>query len=186
MTKIQFKLSHMVNLRHLNLANNVISRLDLEAIGELNKLISKQEQQNITLVTLDLRINALECSCNTIFDMNWMLDKKHLFPHFEDHVCIYDHERRKFEDLQDILEQLQSRCSSTANDFIWFLSPSFAIAGLIRKVNLTIPNESIMPQLVEYAITDPNFFTGYLMPTTSLTFSIFTIVVQFWFYGWIP
>ena len=109
---IDFRFSHMTDLRHLDLSNNKISRLNSGTISDLNTLTPSHPN-----LTIDLRDNVFECSCETLTSLQWILNHKEIFLNFEQYHCLHQDTRTTFNRLDNLLPTMQSQCSSVSNLF---------------------------------------------------------------------
>ena len=106
---IEFEFSHMTDLRFIDLSNNKISRLNVEALDELNKIKSKHLNFNSSMI--DLSGNVFECSCDTLFSLQWMLENKSNFMKLDEYYCYQKNTKVTFNNLENLLHQLETRCS---------------------------------------------------------------------------
>ena len=130
---ISFRFSHMTKLRHIDLADNKISRLNWDTITDLISL--SQGQHNLTV---NLRGNVFECSCQTWTSLQWMLDNNATFSDFQHYFCFENDTKVSFDNLASLLERLQLQCfaKSSENYECRALAPIAAIILLSVLINL--------------------------------------------------
>ncbi|XP_033746771.1 toll-like receptor 4 [Pecten maximus] len=107
MTSWDVNISHMTNLKYLDLSHNQLSEL------------SDQNRRHIDTITktgnltINLSNNRLQCSCQTLPFMRWVNLNKKVFKRFHTYKCSFDnHTSVSFSDLDTVLQQLEKDCTS--------------------------------------------------------------------------
>ena len=101
---VNFKFSHMVNLSHLDLSENLMALLDRNTQDTINKLKSNN-------FSVNLFGNPLQCSCDMLSFLNWMDQSRHIFLKFKSYSCTYKTSIANFSQFDKILEELNFECS---------------------------------------------------------------------------
>ena len=101
---VNFKFSHMVNLSHLDLSENLMALLDLNTQNTINRLKSNN-------LSVNLFGNPLQCSCDMLSFLEWMDQSRHIFLKFESYSCTYRASIANFSQFDKIFEELNFECS---------------------------------------------------------------------------
>lgn len=99
---MSFDIEHMKNLKTLDLSSNYINYLSKEAQMSIQKL-------NVT-ESVDLFLNPLSCSCESLDFLIWIYEFSQFFISFDFYSCYYDNEEKFFDSLPLIISELSKDC----------------------------------------------------------------------------
>lgn len=106
-TNFTCTLSENTPLKHLDLSAN---RLNVISSQTIHRLESFHERKNLTI---NLSGNFFDCTCETIFFLQWVRDSKIHFLEKNKYTCRNSHLRRRtFSELNDIIRELEQNCTS--------------------------------------------------------------------------
>ncbi|XP_067648862.1 toll-like receptor 4 [Haliotis asinina] len=92
----------MPSLSYLDLSNNKLQRLSKDTLKELDMIPN---------VTVDLRGNPIQCSCQAIDFLRWMKLNLHKLSNLSEVTCQYDNASSfSMAKLRQIVEKLESEC----------------------------------------------------------------------------
>ena len=103
---ITFKISHMKNLKLLDLSENLVSQFNAKLQKDLDEV--KSHSPNFTINMLG---NPFQCSCETRSFLGWMYGRRSMFDRFENYTCTYGSEIKYFGNLTHLLPIMNYQCS---------------------------------------------------------------------------
>ena len=103
---IDFKISHMKNLKLLDLSDNLVSQFDVKLQNDLDEV--KFQSPNFTINMLG---NPFQCSCETLSFLWWLYKKRPMFDGFDKYTCTYNGKIQYFKNMTQLLTTIDSRCS---------------------------------------------------------------------------
>ncbi|CAC5404348.1 unnamed protein product [Mytilus coruscus] len=108
LNRVTFGMSRLNNLRYLDLSSNNFTTLDEKA------MVMFDEQSKNTFFTVNLRKNALQCTCNTLTFLKWISKSK--VDLLLNDKCILGDACTvvSFYPLDSIIQQLQKECNAYA------------------------------------------------------------------------
>jgi len=102
-----FKMTHFCQLKVLDLSDNLITNLDLASLQQMDRLVF------VSNVTVMLKGNPIECSCDCLPLLRWLRDNKNNLKNIKDIACLLNHTLVTFDHLADvILVRLEFSCST--------------------------------------------------------------------------
>ena len=127
---IEFKISHMKQLKVLDIGNNLITNIDA------NSLFTLDQSMATSNMSLNLYGNPLQCSCDTLPFLHWMQKNRKSLIGFDTYFCIYNNkESVTFDKLElTILMELSARCSSRVALWVSFGLVLIAIIAVFLSV----------------------------------------------------
>ena len=103
---IDFKISHMKNLKLLDLSDNLVSQFNVTQQNDIKAV--KFHSPNFTIIMLG---NPFQCSCETLSFLWWLYEKRPMFDGFDKYTCTYNGEIQYFKNMTQLLTTIDSRCS---------------------------------------------------------------------------
>ena len=128
---ITFDIAKMENLSELNISSNLLTQLNSH---ERQTLDMMNQRKNISI---DLNQNPLQCSCDTLGFLRWILVTEVEVSGWETYTCMYNEEIVKLELLENtIFEELRSRC----NNKLWIIvtSVSAAVVAIVIAISIIV------------------------------------------------
>ena len=104
--RIQFDFTHMTQLVVLDLSENSFTQLNTETQQKLDELRSISPN-----FTLNFNGNPLECSCSTLPFMRWAKNRRSMFQGYHFLECIYNDTKVGFDQIQELIRELDFQCS---------------------------------------------------------------------------
>ena len=92
-----FKISHMRNLKLLDLSENLISKFNVELQNDIDGV--KSYSPNFTIHMLG---NPVQCSCETRSFLRWMYNRRSMFERFDNHTCTYNENLTTFMNMEQL------------------------------------------------------------------------------------
>ncbi|CAC5405115.1 Toll-like receptor 4 [Mytilus coruscus] len=137
--KITFDVSRLNDLHYLDLSRNNFTTLDEKAMAMLDGL-SKN-----TFFTVNLRNNALQCTCNTLTFLKW-ISKTKVELLLNDKCTLEDGTIVSLNPIDSIIQQLQKECKNEGNaklcvhqrDFLPGQQITFNITNAIHDSRKTV------------------------------------------------
>ena len=126
---VKFKISHLKNIKILDLSENLISQFDQQLQVDIDSLRVRSPN-----FTINMQGNPVQCSCETHTFLWWMYYKRSMFTQFEEYNCIYNNELVNFENMRTLLNAMDFQCSK---NLIAKVSASL-LAFLIFAISLSI------------------------------------------------
>ena len=126
---VKFKISHLKNIKILDLSENLISQFDQQLQIDIDSLRVRSPN-----FTINMQGNPIQCSCETHTFLWWMYYKRSMFTQFEEYNCIYNNELVNFENMRTLLNAMDFQCSK---NLIAKVSASL-LAFLIFAISLSI------------------------------------------------
>ena len=103
---INLRISHMRNLKILDLSDNLLSQLDTRFQNELESIKSRS-----TNFTINMLRNPFQCSCETRQFLEWMYHKQSMFMFYDNYTCIHNNTPFDFKNMIYMLDLLNFQCS---------------------------------------------------------------------------
>ncbi|XP_063425699.1 toll-like receptor 4 [Mytilus trossulus] len=103
--KVTFDVSRLKSLRYLDLSTNNFTTLDKKAMALFDDLSKK------TFFTIDLRNNALQCTCITLSFLKW-ISKTRVELLLNDKCTLIDGAIVSLNPIDSIIKRLQNECST--------------------------------------------------------------------------
>ncbi|XP_033761363.1 toll-like receptor 4 [Pecten maximus] len=131
--KFDVKIGHMEKLQYLDLSDNQLPYLDPSSMSEINNLLAR------TNLSIDLSNNPIQCSCEKLEFLRWMVTNKRVFSKFEKYQCSFSNGTTvSFHNHDSPLVELEVRCASYVPLIVCVvtaivLSLSVAIGGLVYR-----------------------------------------------------
>lgn len=120
---IPFDMSHLINLRLLNISYNSLSHFNDTTIHTITNLFKNTE------LKIDLTKNALNCGCHTVNFLRWMLEYTDRFERFENYTCKFDtKDYILFSDFKQTVQHIDKVCSK------YTLIIALVSAGIIATI----------------------------------------------------
>ena len=104
---ITFKISHMKNLKSLDMSENLVSQFNAELQTDLDEV--KSHSPNFTINMLG---NPFQCSCETRSFLWCMYYRRSMFERFEKYTCTYNGNLTRFSNMKQLLKTIDYDCSS--------------------------------------------------------------------------
>lgn len=120
---MSFDIEHMKSLKTLDLSSNYINYLSKEAQMSIQKL-------NVT-DSVDLFLNPLSCSCESLYFLIWIYEFSQFFISFDFYSCYYDNEEKLFDSLPFIISELTKDCEVHVLHFEMYIIPGTAFVIVI-------------------------------------------------------
>ena len=119
---VEFSLTHMANLSHLDLSVNLLPHLSQKNTADLNTLASHHS------ISVALAGNPLTCSCDSLHFLKWVTETKVNLVLWRTWTCLYRGEVAAFDKLEsDILLHLQKNCSGKT----WLIASSVTLSVIL-------------------------------------------------------
>ncbi|VDI79244.1 Hypothetical predicted protein [Mytilus galloprovincialis] len=104
---ITFDTSHLLSIQILDLSDNSITHFNETIINAFTTLFKATD------LKIDLTNNMLECSCNTVKFLRWVLDHNKRFLNQERYMCKFENGNiADLTSLKETVNQIQKECSS--------------------------------------------------------------------------
>jgi len=100
------EVGHLKSLKYLDLSQNKLIYLKASTISDINSILKHSN------ITINLSGNILQCECGTLAFLIWMRNNVRVFSHFEEYTCDYIQKQSKFKDLNEIIQDLEKKCSN--------------------------------------------------------------------------
>ncbi|CAC5374604.1 unnamed protein product [Mytilus coruscus] len=123
LTDIDFDISHLTLLEVLDLSNNRIQKFSEKSMKKLNVLFDSSN------VKVNLGGNVLQCSCDDISFIEWLLDKHNYFSAKHDTKCKFGNGTSIFlTEFRSTMLQLKENCASR---LVLIICISIAITSML-------------------------------------------------------
>ena len=103
---VSFKISHMRNIRFLDLSDNLISQFDQKLQVDIDSV--RIHSPNFTI---NLLRNPIQCSCETHTFLWWMYRRQSMFSQFDAYTCVYGGKLIAFKNMVQSLKTMDFQCS---------------------------------------------------------------------------
>ncbi|XP_063436294.1 toll-like receptor 4 [Mytilus trossulus] len=104
---ITFDTSHLLSIKILDLSDNSITHFNETIINAITTLFKA------TYLKIDLTNNMLQCSCNTVKFLRWVLDHNNRFLNKERYMCKLENGNiANLTSLKETVNQIKKECSS--------------------------------------------------------------------------
>ena len=103
---IDFKITHMINLKLLDLSYNLISQFNAKLQNDLDEV--KSLSPNFTINMLG---NPFQCSCETLSFLWWIYKQRLMFDRFDNYTCTHNGKITYFKNMAQLLTTMDSQCS---------------------------------------------------------------------------
>ena len=104
---IEFKLEHFERLNILDLSFNLLTSLEPAVQRDLSSLM-----RNVTF-RVDLLGNPLQCSCESLVFLHWLMKEQSSIKNFEITSCLSKGKIINFTNIDDMIDDLDFSCSKT-------------------------------------------------------------------------
>nr|XP_022292001.1 toll-like receptor 13 [Crassostrea virginica] len=105
----EVKINHMKNLSILDLSDNRLSTLSLQAMQDLENLFRTGDPE----LVIDLNNNRLSCSCRNLDFLRWLRKFRSHFKNYDNYTCMED-----FSNLHRSINVLKFECKSY---LLWYI-----------------------------------------------------------------
>ena len=104
--QIEFQFDHMKTLAMIDVSYNLLTSLQRSTLREFSDLM---ETSNLTISLLG---NPIQCSCETLYFLQWISQNRKRLVNFVDYTCLYKGDVVRFSNLTEVvLVDLDFQCS---------------------------------------------------------------------------
>ncbi|KAH9488321.1 hypothetical protein Btru_063777 [Bulinus truncatus] len=136
MWHFNISISHMPNLRLLNLSHGQIRELPDDVRSHIDNLTSDPTRE----VTVDLSYNPIHCECQYVEMIQWMVKSRAFDPKFQNYMCQYPDGSYKMIDdsYEETLSYLSHACADNYPTFLFVIVGTFlmiltVLGGIIYR-----------------------------------------------------
>ncbi|KAH9488320.1 hypothetical protein Btru_063775 [Bulinus truncatus] len=129
MWHFNISISHMPNLRLLNLSHGQIRQLPDDVRSHIDNLTSDPTRE----VTVDLSYNPIHCECQYVEMIQWMVKSRAFDPKFQNYMCQYPDGSYKMIDdsYEETLSYLSHACADYYPTFVFVIVGTFLMISIV-------------------------------------------------------